>query len=95
MTIAYYPRLYDLLGHTKMTPLSKPNLSKLVRHYIRRRKIEIVDDNNRIIMMTKTLKELTGLDANVIYLVRNGEIEVDWWQLIGMISDKWKIPQYK
>lgn len=71
--------------------MSKPTLSRLVRKYIRQRGIEIIDDDNRKIRVTASLKELTGIEEPFIYLVKNGEIEVDWWQLIGMISDKWKI----
>jgi hypothetical protein len=85
----FKPELFELL-EIPQTELCDRQLSGLVMEYIKKRRIYESDGCSEIITLTPPMKELTGFPFDSITLTKHYRKHLDWWELISIISRRWK-----
>lgn len=74
----YNADLYAALSMDSQ-PMTKAQLSQALHAYVVRNQLEVVTEENHTIRIRPTLSQLTGLPANIQYVLRYQGTEVHTW----------------
>jgi hypothetical protein len=87
----YKLEMFELLEHQPCV-MSLAQLSRALAYYFRENSLEInLPEIRYINMACNTTKLLTGYQDDQYILMENGVIKNDWWDLVKMVSERWKL----
>jgi hypothetical protein len=85
----FKPELFTILEIPECE-ISERELSGFLLTYINKRRIYQNDGYTAIITLTPRLQKLTGLYMNRVILTERYKKYLDWWELIHIITKRWK-----
>jgi hypothetical protein len=86
----FKPDLFTILEIPERQ-ITERELSGFLLTYMNKRGIYNNDGFTTMITLTPKLQKLTGLYMNRIILTERYRKYVEWWELIGMITKRWKV----
>jgi hypothetical protein len=87
----YRLEMFELLDQQPCL-LSLAQLSRALAYHFRENNLEIYLPEIRYLDMScNTVKQLTGYFDDQYILIENGVIKNDWWDLVKMVAERWKI----